>query len=80
MRIAAVPARGASLGGDSGPTRSLPRRGSADDRRRVDAPAAYRDVSVTVNYNFPVVVAGFIPGLDNATIPLSSTTTMRREY
>jgi Flp pilus assembly protein TadG len=37
-------------------------------------------VSVTVSYNFPVVIAGFIPGLDNATIPLSSTTTMRREY
>lgn len=46
----------------------------------VDAPAAFGDVSVTVNYNFPVVVVGFIPGLNNATIPLSSTTTMRREY
>jgi Flp pilus assembly protein TadG len=37
-------------------------------------------VSVTVTYQFPVMFAGFIPGLDNATIPLSSTTTMRREY
>lgn len=37
-------------------------------------------VSVTVSYNFPVVIAGFIPGLGNAKIPLSSTTTMRREY
>lgn len=46
----------------------------------VDAPAAFGDVSVTVNYNFPVVVVGFIPGLNNATIPLTSTTTMRREY
>ncbi|MBW6504416.1 pilus assembly protein [bacterium] len=34
----------------------------------------------TVTYDFPVLFAGFIPGLDNATIPLSSTTTMRREY
>ena len=40
----------------------------------------YSPVSVTVTYGFPVVIAGFIPGLDNATIPLSSTTTMRREY
>jgi hypothetical protein len=27
-----------------------------------------------------VAVVGFIPGLDNSTLPLSSTTTMRREY
>ncbi len=45
-----------------------------------DASVAYDPVSVTVTYNFPVLFAGFIPGLDNATIPLSSTTTMRREY
>jgi hypothetical protein len=37
-------------------------------------------VTVTINYNFPVAIAGFIPGLNNATFPLSSTTTMRREY
>jgi Flp pilus assembly protein TadG len=46
----------------------------------IDAPSSFEAVSVTVTYNFPVVIAGFIPGLDNATIPLSSTTTMRREY
>jgi Flp pilus assembly protein TadG len=46
----------------------------------VDAGAAFGAVSVTVNYNFPVVVVGFIPGLNNATFPLTSTTTMRREY
>lgn len=46
----------------------------------VDAPANFGAVTVTVNYNFPVVIAGFIPGLNNATFPLSSTTTMRREY
>jgi len=45
-----------------------------------DASVAYDPVSVTVTYDFPVLFAGFIPGLDNATIPLSSTTTMRREY
>ena len=45
-----------------------------------DATAPFGDVTVTVNYDFPVVIAGFIPGLDCTTIPLSSTTTMRREY
>jgi len=35
-------------------------------------------VSYTISYNFPTVILGFIPGLDN--IPLSSTTTMRKEY
>ena len=46
----------------------------------VDATGPFGDVTVTVNYNFPVVFAGFIPGLGNTTFPLSSTTTMRREY
>ena len=41
---------------------------------------AYQPVSVTIAYNFPVAIAGFIPGLNNATVPLTSTTTMRREY
>ena len=40
----------------------------------------FEPVVVTVDYDFPVVIAGFIPGLDCTTIPLSSTTTMRREY
>lgn len=40
----------------------------------------FGDVTATVAYNFPVAIAGFIPGLGNATIPLSSKTTMRREY
>ena len=44
----------------------------------IDNLVAYDPVSVTVNYTFPAMLAGFIPGLDN--IPLSSTTTMRREY
>ena len=45
-----------------------------------DPGVAFGPVSVTVNYNFPVVVVGFIPGLNSATFPLTSTTTMRREY
>ena len=37
-------------------------------------------VSYTIEYRFPVVVVGFIPGLANTEIPLTSTTTMRKEY
>jgi Flp pilus assembly protein TadG len=44
----------------------------------IDASSAFEPVSVIVTYNFPVVLTGFIPGLDNIT--LSSTTTMRKEY
>jgi Flp pilus assembly protein TadG len=40
----------------------------------------FEPVTATVTYDFPVTITGFIPGLDNTTIPLSSTTTMRREY
>jgi Flp pilus assembly protein TadG len=46
----------------------------------VDPGVAFGPVSVTIDYDFPVVVVGFIPGLDNTTLPLSSKTTMRREY
>jgi Flp pilus assembly protein TadG len=45
-----------------------------------DNGTAFGTVSATVSYDFPVVVAGFIPGLSSSTIPLSSTTTMRREF
>lgn len=45
-----------------------------------DTGIAFGTVTATVSYNFPVVVAGFIPGLSSSTIPLSSTTTMRREF
>lgn len=41
---------------------------------------AHGTVIATASYSFPVTVVGFIPGLASATIPLSSTTTMRREY
>jgi Flp pilus assembly protein TadG len=40
----------------------------------------YGPVTVTVTYNFPVSVPGFLPGWSAATIPLRSTTTMRKEY
>ena len=33
----------------------------------------------TASYEFPLVLVGFIPGLDTTTISLSSTTTMRQE-
>jgi Flp pilus assembly protein TadG len=41
---------------------------------------AFLAVRVTIDYPFPVVIAGFIPGLSGVTFPLSSETTMRREY
>lgn len=45
-----------------------------------DDNVAYGTVTVTVSYNLPITIAGFIPGLDNPTFPLSSTTTMRKEF
>lgn len=45
-----------------------------------DDGTAFGTVTATVVYNFPVVVAGFIPGLNSSTLPLTSTTTMRREF
>jgi len=42
---------------------------------------AFGTVTATASYDFPVSVAGFVPGWGSASIiPLSSTTTMRREY
>jgi Flp pilus assembly protein TadG len=37
-------------------------------------------VSYTINYRFPVALVGFIPGLGNTEILLTSTTTMRKEF
>ena len=45
-----------------------------------DPGTSFGTVTATVAYNFPVSVAGLIPGLDISTIPLTSTTTMRREF
>lgn len=46
----------------------------------VDDAAAFGEVRVTITYDFPITIAGFVPGLDTTTISLSSRTTMRREY
>ena len=84
VRVAAVKAPGGGWNGSAATTRANTILSSAGltsaTATVVDAPGEYGAVTVTVNYNFPVVLVGFIPGLDNATIPLSSTTTMRREY
>jgi len=84
VRVAAVPAPGGGWNGSAATTRANTILSSAGltsaTATVVDAPGEYGAVTVTVNYNFPVVLVGFIPGLNNATIPLSSTTTMRREY
>jgi Flp pilus assembly protein TadG len=37
-------------------------------------------VEASATYNFTVIVAGFVPGLNNTSFQLSSTTTMRREW
>jgi len=84
VRIAAVPAPGGGWNGSGATARAVEVLASAgitaDNLVVADAAAAYEAVSVTIFYNFPVVVVGFIPGLDCTTIPLTSTTTMRREY
>ena len=36
--------------------------------------------SVTVTYNFPVTIAGFLPGLGGSNFPLTASTTMRKEF
>jgi hypothetical protein len=43
-------------------------------------PAADNSLGYRVEYDFPVIIAGFVPGLDNTSFPLSSTTTMRKEW
>jgi Flp pilus assembly protein TadG len=82
VRLAAVPAPAGGVSAAS--TRASQILASAGITTAtvsvVDAAAAYGPVSVTVNYDFPVAIAGFIPGLGGATLPLVSTTTMRREY
>ena len=83
VRIAAVPAPGGGSNGSAATARGnqiLASAGITTAIIRAGHPVPYGDVTATVNYNFPVVVAGFIPGLSGSTFPLSSTTTMRREY
>jgi len=36
-------------------------------------------VSVSITYSYPLIIAGFIPGLPGPTIPLRGTASMRRE-
>jgi Flp pilus assembly protein TadG len=81
-RIAAVQAPGGGWNGSAATVRGNQILASAGIATTVSVqdPGPFGDVTATVTYNFPVVVVGFIPGLNNATIPLSSTTTMRREY
>lgn|SRR5512134_901612 len=45
-----------------------------------DDGAAYGICAATVSYNFPLTVAGFLPGLSGTSIPLSSSTSMRKEF
>jgi Flp pilus assembly protein TadG len=45
-----------------------------------DDGAPYGSCRVTVTYNFPVTVAGFLPGLAGSNFPLTSSTTMRKEF
>jgi Flp pilus assembly protein TadG len=45
-----------------------------------DDGVSYGTYAATVTYNFPVTVAGFLPGISGTSIPLTSTTSMRKEY
>jgi hypothetical protein len=79
VRILAVPTGGPTLAGNRA-VAVLASAGITADNLVVTDAASMEAVIVTITYNFPLAIVGFIPGLDNATIPLSSTTTMRREY
>jgi Flp pilus assembly protein TadG len=45
-----------------------------------DDGAAFGTYAATVTYNFPITVAGFLPGISGASIPLTSSTSMRKEF
>jgi len=82
-RIAAVPVPGTTMGwnGPAATARGnqiLVAAGIPPTVSVSDPGTENGDVIATVTYNFPVAIAGFIPGLGN--IALTSTTTMRREY
>jgi Flp pilus assembly protein TadG len=83
VRVAAVPDNGGGWNGPAATARGNQILASAGIPTTVsvqDATSPFGDVSATVDYDFPVVVVGFIPGLGGSTFHLSSTTTMRREY
>jgi len=46
----------------------------------VDDGAPYGTCSVTVSYAFPISIAGFLPGLSGTSFPLSTSTSMRKEF
>lgn len=46
----------------------------------IDDGTPFGTCSVTVTYNFPVTVAGFLPGLTGTNFPLTASTTMRKEF
>jgi len=46
----------------------------------LDDGTPYGTCSVTVSYNFPVSIVGFLPGLAGKTLPLSTSTSMRKEF
>jgi len=45
-----------------------------------DDGAPFGTCSVTISWDFPVSVAGFLPGIGGGTLPLSTSTTMRKEF
>lgn len=46
----------------------------------VDDNVAFGTCQVVIAYDFPLVLPGFLPGLSGATLPLSSATSMRKEF
>lgn len=42
--------------------------------------APFGPCRATVSFDFPVTVAGFLPGLGRAALPLSASALMRKEY
>ena len=82
-RIAVVQASGGGWNGTAANARATQILASAGIAATVSVPdpgTQYGDVTATVNYNFPLVIVGFIPGLDSPALSLTSTTTMRKEY
>lgn len=46
----------------------------------MDDNVAFGTYQFVISYDFPLVVPGFLPGLGGASLPLSSATSMRKEY
>ena len=82
VRVAAVPPPAGSMAAASARATALLASGGITTAGIVvtDAPAAYGNVTVRIDYNAPLLFPGFIPGLGGSTFPLRGTTTMRREY